>query len=210
MKNKKSFVLGMLAAVLALGVVFTACGGGKKNSGGGGSSSDGGSAAAAKAPKASGKESPASDFSYDLAEGGAGVVIRMYTGNGGKVVIPAKIEGLPVVEIGGGAFNAERGEGGYNMTSVVIPAGVKTIGGYAFRECEKLTSVTIQGSEVTVENYAFYKCVELAELNIPDGDKALIPEVSQYGSVAVRAFEGCKKLPLAMRSRLNAMGFTSI
>lgn len=52
-----------------------------------------GSLFAQKAPK----ESPESDFKYDLNEAGDGIVIQAYLGKGGDVVIPSKIEDMPVV-----------------------------------------------------------------------------------------------------------------
>jgi hypothetical protein len=96
------------------------------------------------------------------------------------------------------------------LTAVVIPASVKKIGDDAFSKCAKLTSVTIQGSGVTLGSTAFVSCTELAELNIPDGDNVLVPNINEYGSTAYSVFGGCKKLPLAMRAKLNAMGFTDI
>jgi hypothetical protein len=182
--------------LLAFGTVLVACG--KKDSGGG---------------AASGRAAPASDFTYDLTEDGEGVIIKAYTGNGGKVVIPAKIEGFPVVELGTWSFYGETNAGmiapGSTITSVVIPESVKKIGGSAFSGCGELTSVTIQGTGVALNGIVFKNCIELSELVIPDGDNVLIPLHGNYG-IYTSAFEGCKKLPLAMRSRLKAMGFTDI
>jgi hypothetical protein len=201
--NKRTWI-GALALMLAFAAVLAACGGKKDGGGGEGGGSD--AAKAAKPAKGGGKAAPASDFSYDASEDGKGVVIKRYTGKGGKVVIPGEIEGLPVVELGSFSFRGRNyDDPGADLTSVVIPASVKLIGNEAFGYCEKLTSVTIQGSGVILEMGVFRACTELAELNIPDGDKALVP--AEYGS---DAFSGCKKLPLAMRGKLNAMGFTSI
>jgi len=36
--------------------------------------------------------------------------------------------------------------------------GVKTIGGYAFRDCAKLTAVAIGEAIETIGDYAFYGC----------------------------------------------------
>jgi hypothetical protein len=203
MKRNRFYVLGVLAAVLALGLVFAGCS--KKDSGG--SASGGGSVSVPKV----GKETPASDFNYDMSEDGKGVVITKYTGNGGAVVIPAKIEDLPVVQIGGSymVFAGELRNGdlgpGYNLTSVVIPASVKKINMYTFNECKKLTSVTFLGTDVTLGQYCFTNCINLSELKFSDGDQALIPEKGQG-----TAFNGCTKLPLAVRGKLKEMGFTNI
>jgi hypothetical protein len=231
---KKRNWMGMLAAALAIGVALAACVG-KKDSGGGSSGGGGGDVSVSVSVPKVGKAAPATDFTYDLSEDGKGVVIKTYTGNGGALVIPAEIENLPVVELGSSAFRGGEGDRGYNLTSVVIPASVKKIRGDAFINCERLASVTIQGSgveiwitafkrctgltKVTIQGSntkvgieAFGECTELSELVIPEGDNVLIPMDDERlpGWSAKNAFKGCKKLPLAMRSRLNAMGFTDI
>jgi hypothetical protein len=164
-------------------------------------------AKAASAPKGSGKAAPASDFTYSLSEDGKGVVINKYTGKGGKVVIPGEIEGLPVVELGTYSFKGKNyDDPGADLTAVVIPASVKKIGTQAFLLCENLTSVTIQGSGVTLDHGVFASCTELAELVFPDGEKTLVP-FTDDGYTNTTAFAHCKKLPLAMRAKLKAMGF---
>lgn len=45
------------------------------------------------------KENPASDFSYTMTDDGQGVLIRKYIGSSPKIIIPATIEGLPVLEV---------------------------------------------------------------------------------------------------------------
>jgi hypothetical protein len=202
---KKSFFVGMLA-VLVFGLVLAGCS--KKD--GGGSSSGASGGADVKVAASGGKAAPASDFTYDLSEDGKGVVIKKYTGNGGKLVIPAEIEGLPVVALGEKAFYGEDNTSygpGQNITSVVIPASVKLIDLSCFNKIEKLTSVTILGSGVEI-GFAFRNCINLSELKFPDGENVLVPG-GLYGP-AKSAFIGCKKLPLAVRSKLNAMGFTDI
>jgi hypothetical protein len=162
------------------------------------------------------RAAPASDFTYSLLtlNGVQGVQIDRYTGNGGALVIPSEIEGYPVLALGNEAFYGENNRSygpGYNITSVVIPASVKHIGGGCFYWIENLKSVTIQGTGVVVGPTAFGKNLNLETFNIPDGDKVLIPysrESESYPtSLIVGAFLGCKKLPLAMRARLKAMGF---
>jgi hypothetical protein len=87
------------------------------------------------------------------------VIIRKYTGNGGKVVIPAEIEGIPVVELGGNSFYGEDADSigpGYNITSATSPASVKKIGSCgAFHGCGELTSIIIQGTGVEIGTNAF-------------------------------------------------------
>jgi hypothetical protein len=154
--------------------------------------------------QAGGAAAPASDFNYDLSRDGKGVVIKKYTGAGGKVVIPAKIEGYAVVAIGGSSFAPASSNGG-RVTSVVIPASVKSIGAGAFAYNNNLKSVVIQGTGVGLDNGAFAKCGSLSELVFPNAKNALIP-VNNYARDAGAFFE-CEGLPLAVREKLKAMGF---
>jgi hypothetical protein len=168
-----------------------------------------------------GRAAPSSDFTYDLSQddGGKSVVIKTYTGKGGAVVIPEKIEGLPVSTLAYAAFYGENSSSygpGYNITSVVIPASVKFIDAACFSTIEGLTSVTILGTDVEIRGIAFQDCINLSKLNFPNGDNVLKPgqfDPSQkdvIGDSGSSAFYGCKKLPLAVRSKLNEWGFTQI
>jgi hypothetical protein len=108
----------MLALALAFSAVLAGCG--KKDSGGGGAASAAGSTDSAPAAGGSGpakavsggKEAKETDFIYELNEAGNGVVITGYQKDaaGGDLVIPATIEGYPVVAVVYG-FGAGFGEG---------------------------------------------------------------------------------------------------
>jgi hypothetical protein len=209
---------GTAALGLAFSVALAACGGKKGSGGSGGNAPAGGAAAAAEAVEEAVTrvvETPASDFNYDLSKDGKGVVINKYTGDGGAVVIPAEIEGLPVVEITtgdvfkGGVFKGEDRDGvmgpGYNRESVVIPAGVKSLDYATFSRCENLTSVTFLGTGVALGEKCFAGCINLSALQFPEGGQAL--KLGKYGD---DAFRGCTKLPLAVRAQLKEWGFTEI
>ena len=45
------------------------------------------------------RENPASDFSYTMTDDSQGVLIKKYIGSSPKIIIPATIEGLPVLEV---------------------------------------------------------------------------------------------------------------
>ncbi len=53
------------------------------------------------------------------------------------------------------------------ITTVVIGAGVTSIGNYAFSGCSDLTSVTIPASVTSIGNYAFSGCSGLTSVTIP-------------------------------------------
>ncbi len=75
-------------------------------------------------------EIPASDLEYDLNDNEDGYVISGYAGSatGGTAIIPATIEGLPVVEIGQTAFNYAE------FDTYIFPASVVTFGRRAVRQ----------------------------------------------------------------------------
>jgi len=98
------------------------------------------------------------------------VTITRYNGFSPYVVIPAQIEGKPVVAIGAGAF-----EDCNPVESLTIPASVKSIGAGAFQGCEYLKSVTFDGSSqlAAIDTGAFQHCIVLERLALPDSVKSL-------------------------------------
>ena len=78
-----------------------------------------------------------------------------------------------VTSIGKCAFSDCR-----NLTSAVIPPSVTSIEAWAFAGCRRLTSLTLPDSVTTIGTKAFEDCVSLTDLVIPDsvtriGDRAL-------------------------------------
>ena len=65
------------------------------------------------------------DYSYTVLDNGT-VRIDRFHGKGSSVIIPSEIDGKKVTIIGSSAFENE-----YNLTELVIPEGVTTIGEYA-------------------------------------------------------------------------------
>ena len=80
----------------------------------------------------------------------------------GRIVIPAAISGLPVVEIGSAAF-----ERCINITEVVIPSTVTNIQDGAFYRCESLHTVELPDSLDAIEGHAFERCKALARVEVP-------------------------------------------
>lgn len=112
-----------------------------------------------------------------------------------------------------------------SLVNIVLPESIEKISTAAFAECENLLEVhlgdTIQelGSEVfskcknlhtanipkNIKNFGFRcfeDCSELSNLKIPEEIKKLVD--FEYNS----SFEGCKKLPIAIRKRLKELGYT--
>jgi hypothetical protein len=101
------------------------------------------------------------DFSIQVSNGA--VTITGYKGITKDVVIPERINGLPVVAIGSSVFDEAQ------LTSVVIPNSVKTIGDGAFAE-NRLTSVVIPNSVKTIGGSAF-SYNQLTSVVIPNSVK---------------------------------------
>ena len=72
------------------------------------------------------KGDPETDFRVQPVEGGKSIEITDYVGSKRDVIIPSKIQGLPVTHIGEDAFERK------NLTSVRIPNSVTTIMNDAF------------------------------------------------------------------------------
>jgi hypothetical protein len=126
------------------------------------------------------KESPASDFEYEIKDGK--VTITRYIGKDADVVIPAQIEGKPVAELRWmrGDSDAEESV----LKTVVIPDSVTTISASCFSNCQKLESVKFGAGLKTIHERAFSNCSSLVRIELPEG-------LTFLGN---RAFEKCTSL----------------
>lgn len=71
-----------------------------------------------------------------------------------------------------------------SVSSVVIEAGVTSIGNHAFRKCTLLESVIIPNSVTSIGNFAFFTCSKLSSVTIPNS----------VTSIGQCAFSRCSKL----------------
>jgi BspA type Leucine rich repeat region (6 copies) len=120
----------------------------------------------------------AQDFTYTNVNGT--ITITGYIGPGGDVVIPSRIDGLPVTRIGDGAFSYlpsghGSGPGLSHLTNVTIPDCVTDLGEAAFAGCTNLASISlgkgitrIKGGQETQSWGTFQWCSSLSRVTIPD------------------------------------------
>ncbi len=116
------------------------------------------------------------DFDYLIMQDDKGnreAIIVSYKGEGPEAVIPEQVGGIPVTCIYSITSDFLFGILGTNknVTSVIIPEGVKTIGEYAFAASPALESVTIPDSVTVIGRYAFYGCAKLKSVNLGSGIK---------------------------------------
>ena len=103
----------------------------------------------------------------------------------GALVIPDSVK-----EINYSAFT------GTDITSVVLPSGLKTITSNTFNGCTSLESIELPENLEKIENSAFRYCSALTEVEIP----------STVASVGEYVFEGCTEVTID----IDFSSFTSI
>lgn len=100
----------------------------------------------------------ADDFDRESDASGR-AVIRGYRGSASEIVIPAHINGQPVVSIAAGAF------AGVECESVILPPTVEVVEPHAFDGCA-LSSLTFFDTIREITDYAFSDCKQLREIHI--------------------------------------------
>ncbi len=96
------------------------------------------------------------------------------------------------------------------LTTITIPEGVTSIGGYAFDSCVALPSITIPEGVTSIGEYAFKDCSALPSIDIPasvttieacafadcsNAQSITFAEGTQLQTIGYSAFAGCKSLP---------------
>jgi len=116
------------------------------------------------------EETKVCNLVYDgYVEGSDGLTIHGYNGGGTIVVAPSYIGGMPVIAIGNQAFQYNSRDYGNEseITQVVIPDTVTSIGENAFLECRELNSVTLSNNLSQIGLQAFFNCESLEEISLP-------------------------------------------
>ncbi|MCL2089144.1 MAG: leucine-rich repeat protein [Oscillospiraceae bacterium] len=111
----------------------------------------------------SAKGEPAENFNYGKNAEEDGIIIRGYKGENTEIVIPEKIDGLPVVTLNDRAF-AENTD----LVKITIPKTVEEIGSFAFTGCSALEDVVLSEGLLVIKSSAFVGCSALVNINIPE------------------------------------------
>jgi len=119
----------------------------------------------------------AEEYVYTTNNGA--ITILRYTGPGGAVVVPDRINNLWVTRIGDEAF-INCGE----LLEVTIPGSITNIGVAAFQRCVNLASVSLPDGLISIGDQAFQWCWSLANIHIP----------ASVASIGDGAFLGCGSL----------------
>lgn len=95
------------------------------------------------------------------------------------LVIPSEIDGQTVTGIAAEGFRALE-----DVTTLVLPDTLESIGDFAFAHCEKLRGVYIPDSVTSIGEGAFLGCIDMESVSIPEG----------VATIGADAFDGCASL----------------
>ena len=140
-----------------------------------------------------------SDFVFDESS----ATIKKYNGTATDVVIPEKINGKAVTNIGKGAF-ARKG-----LTSVVIPEGVETIDQGAF-SANSLTTIKLPSTVKQIERLAFGMNKNLSKIELNEGleyigQQAFMNDSSLAGEITIPS-----TVKTVMTTSFNKTGVTGL
>lgn len=137
---------------------------------------------------------------FDLVGSSAYSVRAANTSISGDIDIPQTYNGKPVVVIQNSAFKDCS-----NVTSILIPSSIKSIGINAFENCSNITEITIPEGVTLIGNNTFLGCEKLASVTFP----------TSLENIGANAFAGCTSLTSIVLPKniqeigANAFGETS-
>lgn len=102
----------------------------------------------------------------------------LYTGPE-ELTVPDSVNGIRVTALSQGCFQDCK-----ELTTVILPEGLRDIGKDAFRRCDNIRGIYIPNSVKSIGDNAFYGCKNLEAICIPGG----------VNSIGENAFDGCGKL----------------
>ena len=135
-------------------------------------------------------------FLYDGTKG----YLVDYFGEATAIILPDSFTAYDGTIVNSYEINRYAFYGNTDLTSVVIPDSVKSIGEYAFYRNTELTSVTIGSSVESIGDSAFYNCMGLTSVTISDS----------VTSIGERAFEDCMGLTsVTIPNAVTSIGYSA-
>ena len=112
----------------------------------------------------------------------------------GTVMIPSELGGYPVVGLGTNALYKCM-----NLTEVVLPDSVTTIGRLAFGSCTRLMTLSIPNSVTNIHGQAFYRCYRLESFSVAPDNKIFSSQdgllLSKDRTVLIQGISGRVDIP---------------
>jgi hypothetical protein len=140
-----------------------------------------------------------SEDDFDITQNSKGTItIIGYRGTAKQVVIPERIEGIRVTEIGRQAFYRKQ------LTSITIPNSITVIGEGAFRE-NPLISIIIPNSVISIGDWAFWGAWDDTH-NKPLGTITNVIIGTSVTSIGYRAFENNSLTNLIIPNSVKTIG----
>ncbi|MCM1026759.1 MAG: leucine-rich repeat domain-containing protein [Roseburia sp.] len=93
--------------------------------------------------------------------------ITDFQGLTAEVVIPDRIEGYPVREVGKKAFLSKK-----RLRRVTLPRGVREVGDWAFAYCDSLREVSLPRKEIRFGRAVFLECGSLRRISAREAEEA--------------------------------------
>lgn len=164
---------------------------------------------------------------YDLDEEGNAINAYVYGKFSGEVTIPSELDGHKVISIGqekygitSTLFHKSLNAEDYidNITSIIVPDGVKYINGYAFYGMDGLEKVTLPDSIIYIGDGAFESSDNLSRINSDIDGKIVMPKDLQYygenlfrGNYKINSFEFPEQIDYIQRYTFyETKGFTDV
>lgn len=132
-----------------------------------------------------------SDFAYEIDEETETVYIATYKGNDSKIIIPDTIEGYPVTDISGIAF-----EKNDSLEYVKLPLHLSAFVARAFQDCSSLKEIDISEDNIyfTADNGVLYNKDKTTLIAFPTGYSGTFTVPETVISIANYAFYTCRYL----------------
>ena len=140
-----------------------------------------------------GGEMIADGITYRIDDNGAMVAVAEATLTEANIPSSVEFEGnqYPVIKINDRVFS-----GNTNLTVVVLPESLTTLGSRSFESCQSLKTIKIPSGVTTIPFQCFLECSSLESVTIPDG-------VTTIGG---NAFFGCSLKELTLPSTITTIG----